>query len=138
MSRRKGRAEPVHADDGQLVSELDHLLRQAVGERMVADVPVGLFLSGGIDSSTVVALMQSQSTRPGSHVHYRVRRARFQRSSQRHRGGATPRHGSHQADLSLRQKPELSFPNCPKSGMSRSPTNRKFRRSFSLALPGGM
>jgi asparagine synthase (glutamine-hydrolysing) len=61
---RKGRAEPVHADDGQLVSELDHLLRQAVGERMVADVPIGLFLSGGIDSSTVVALMQSQSTRP--------------------------------------------------------------------------
>ena len=61
---RKGRAEPVHADDSQLVSELDHLLRQAVGERMVADVPIGLFLSGGIDSSTVVALMQSQSTRP--------------------------------------------------------------------------
>ncbi len=61
---RNGRENLVSADDCQLVSHLDGLLREAVGERMVADVPIGLFLSGGIDSSTVVALMQSQSARP--------------------------------------------------------------------------
>lgn len=58
-----GRANS-RVDDHELVDELDDLLRQAVGQRMVADVPVGLFLSGGIDSSTVVALMQSQLSQP--------------------------------------------------------------------------
>lgn len=61
---KNGRENLASADDGQLVLHLDGLLREAVSERMVADVPIGLFLSGGIDSSTVVALMQAQSTRP--------------------------------------------------------------------------
>jgi len=55
---------PFAGSEAEAVEGLDRLLRRAVGQQMVADVPLGAFLSGGIDSSTVVSLMQAQSARP--------------------------------------------------------------------------
>jgi asparagine synthase (glutamine-hydrolysing) len=55
---------PFAGDDGQAEAQLDQTLRNAVALRMVADVPVGVFLSGGTDSSIVAAMMQAQSARP--------------------------------------------------------------------------
>ncbi|HJT07421.1 MAG TPA: asparagine synthase (glutamine-hydrolyzing) [Stellaceae bacterium] len=52
------------ADETALLSELEQTLRRAVRNEMESDVPLGAFLSGGIDSSLVTALMQAQSTRP--------------------------------------------------------------------------
>jgi len=51
--------DPLTCSDPEIVDQVDDKLREAVALQMVADVPVGAFLSGGMDSSTVTALMQS-------------------------------------------------------------------------------
>lgn len=59
-----GVAEPFSGSPEEAVDSLETLLLDAVGQQMMADVPLGAFLSGGVDSSAVVALMQAQSARP--------------------------------------------------------------------------
>lgn len=60
----EGAANQCPLSDDAALDQLEAVLGSAIGEQMVADVPLGALLSGGLDSSMVVALMQVRSTRP--------------------------------------------------------------------------
>ncbi len=61
---RAGMASPFQGDAGEAAGQLENLLRQSVRQQLVADVPLGIFLSGGVDSSLVAALAQAEGGAP--------------------------------------------------------------------------
>ncbi len=64
QTTEQGARDPLALDEPELTGQLDRLLRDVVKSQMISDVPLGAFLSGGIDSSLLAGLMQAQSSAP--------------------------------------------------------------------------
>jgi asparagine synthase (glutamine-hydrolysing) len=108
----KGRADPFSGTRNDAANTLDTLLHDAVGQQMVADVPLGAFLSGGVDSSAIVAMMQSQSDRPVRTFTIGFHEAAYDEASHAH---AVARHlGTEHTQLYLSEREAINLiPNLP-------------------------
>ncbi len=141
---QEGLAKPFPGGEAQAMEAFEEVLREAVQLRMVADVPLGAFLSGGLDSSAVTALMQRSSPRPVRAFTVGFREAaydesRFAAAVARHLGCAhTPLTVTHCDALEVIPRlPEIYDE--PFADSSQIPTYlvaREARRHVTVALTG--
>ena len=93
----RGKSAPFNVSDREAIDTLELLLGDAVGRRLVADVPLGAFLSGGIDSSAVAAMMRMRSNAAGAHLFDRFQGRGVRRGPACARGRGTSRHRAYRA-----------------------------------------
>ncbi|HYW03512.1 MAG TPA: asparagine synthase (glutamine-hydrolyzing) [Gammaproteobacteria bacterium] len=141
---RRGQGDPFPGDADRATDALEQVLGESVEARMVADVPLGAFLSGGIDSTTVVALMQARSAAP---VHTFTLGFEHREEDEADAARAVARHlGTEHTELRIgREEVLATVPEMPRvfdepfADSSQIPTYllaRLARRSVTVALSG--
>ena len=89
-------------DEAELVEELRARLRDSVRAHLLADVPVGVLLSGGVDSAALAALAAQETPERGAHLHDRLRGAQLRRARRRAARRRAVRHGAPRAARAAR------------------------------------
>ena len=117
-------------DEAELVEECRARLRDSVRAHLVADVPVGVLLSGGVDSGALAALAAEESSGGGAHVLDRLRGGVVRRARRRARGRAALRDAC-TASSSCAPTRRCSCRRSPTRSTSRSPTRRRCRPTSS-------